>query len=60
MLKPAIVTLKHDQQIKNINRAVKCKTYMRDHLKKNKDDLKDSLYFYGLNEENKLVKVFLY
>lgn len=60
MLKPAIVTVKHDQQIKNINRAVKCKLYMRDHLKKNKDDLKNSLYFYGLNQEGKLEKVLLY
>ena len=60
MLKSTTVVLIQKKSIEKINRAVKCKTYMRDHLKKNKDDLKDSLYFYGLNEENKLVKVFLY
>ena len=60
MSKPTIVTVIKNESIKKINRAIKCKTYMRDHLKNKADDIKSSLYFYGVKEEGKLEKILLY
>lgn len=60
MSKSTTVLVIKNASVMAINRAVKCNTYTRDHLKKKENDPKRGLYFYGMNEKGKFEKVFLY